>query len=167
MTHALVRSLALLLLSFSVASAAEPERKAPVPLITGAVNYGGSLTSLTALPPSVAHGVGILVPLHNGWSYYTEAGFATSFTDFRPAPQLITGPSVRVSARLTLGATAVLKLVPSYGGAAPTMTIVGLSVAPIIPTTFGSVSTPCGAGYNLTVNDASIVCAMKISIRLK
>ncbi len=162
----LALSLPLFLLA-SVASAEEPPKNAPVMFVTGAVSYGASLTPFEPLAPAIVHGVGVLVPLKDGWSYYSETAFTTSFSEFQPGFLVITGPSRRVNDHLTLGATGVYKIVPSFDGAAPTMHILGLSTAVILPTSFGSFSIPCGVGYNVTVRDPSIVCNVKVSVRPK
>lgn len=166
MFRRLALSLPLFLLSFT-AAADEPPKNPPVVLVTGAVSYGASLTSIEPLAPAIVHGVGVLVPLKDGWSYYSEAAFATGFSEFQPGFLVITGPSRRMNDHLTLGATGMYKLVPSFDDAAPSVHIVGFSGAAILPTTFGTVGFPCGAGYNLTAKDPSLFCSAKVSIHLK
>ncbi len=166
MFRRLALSLALFLLA-STAAADEPPKNIPVLFITGAVSYGASLTSFEPLAPAIVHGVGVLVPLKDGWNYYSEVAFTTGFSEFQPGFLVITGPSRRVNDHLTLGATGMYKVIPSFDGATPTIHILGLSAAVILPTTFGSFSIPCGVGYNVTVGDPSIVCNVKVSVRPK
>lgn len=166
----MIRSLFLLsfLLLGTSALAEEPVvQSKPIVLVTTAMSYGMNLTSLDPLPPTIIHGVGMLIPLRNGWGYYSEVALATSLSEFQPSFQTITGPSRRTSSHLTIGATGMYKLVPSFSGATPPTHIVGLSVAAIFPTAFGSVSIPCGVGYSITANDPSLSCSIKASIHPK
>lgn len=167
MTRHLVCSLLVAFFHSSIALAKEPAKSTPIVFLTGAMSYGASLSSLDPLPPAVVHGLGVLVPLKGGWGYYSEAAFTTGLADFQPGFLVISGPSRRVSDHLTIGATGMYKVVPSFDDAAPSMHILGLSAAVILPTSFGSFSVPCGVSYNVTVDDPSFVCNVKVSIRPK
>lgn len=168
----MIRTLAsLALFLFSTGALAEdpaaPVVSPPIVVATGSMGYSVSLSSGDAFPPTVGHGLGVIVPIGDGWSYYTEAAFTTSLAELQPGFLIITGPSRRVSDRLTLGVTGMYKIVPSFDEATPTMNILSGSAAVTFPTTFGSLSIPCGPSYNVTTVDPGFGCSAKASVRLK
>ncbi|MEK9155358.1 MAG: hypothetical protein AAB839_01795 [Patescibacteria group bacterium] len=160
------RTLLALLTSLTLSSFAHAEehvKPKPIPVVTSAMSYGVSLTSGAPLPPTIIHGFGLVVPLGNGWSYYGEVAMATSLAEFHPALQVITGPTRRLNDHLNIGVSGMYKVVPTSEGSTY---IIGLSVAPILPTSFGSISFPCGVGYNVSARDPSVVCNIKAAVRL-
>lgn len=150
------------------AHAEEPQAPRPTIQITTAVVYPLGLgTTPALLPPSIAQGVGVGVPIGNGWGYYAELGMATGFTELRPGFQVLTGPTKKFGDHFALGATVFYKIVPPYDGAVSVTHIVGGSVAPIIPLSFGGVSFPIGFAYNANTGGSSLAANIKLALRLR
>lgn len=148
------------------ALAETPTNTTPTILVTGAVGYGVSVKSGTAPPPTIIHGVGVLVPITGGWSYYGEVAGVTTFTELKLGLVVTTGPVKKLGDRVSIGVTTMYKMQPVYDGASQPMHILGLAAAPILKTSFGAVSFPMGAAYNASTNDLSAIFVIKGSVRL-
>lgn len=153
-----------LVMSIPFAQAAEP-RSEPSVFITTSVGYTVALKTGTALPPGIAHGVAVVVPLKGGWGYLGEVGVTTSFTALRPSILLITGPSKKLASSFVLGGSIFYKLTPPYDGASAPTHVLGGSIAPIFPIAIGSLSFPVGVGVNLTTGDPTLAFNLKLAIK--
>ncbi|OGL95398.1 hypothetical protein A2348_01995 [Candidatus Uhrbacteria bacterium RIFOXYB12_FULL_58_10] len=134
--------------------------------VTTSVGYLVTLDDGTMLPPGIAHGLAVLVPVRNGWGCMGEIGVTTGFSDLRPAVQLIAGPSKRIAPDFALEASVLYKFVPAYDGAASPTHVLGGSVATVFPIAIGSVSFPTGIGVNLATGDAVLAVNIKLSVRM-
>ena len=155
-----------LLLTLASSQAAEPTDHSAILQVTTAVTYPISFAPLEPLPPSLAHGLGILAPIKSGWGYYNELGMATSFSTFAPALQIISGPTKKLNDGLIIGLTAMYKFVPIYADAPAPTHIGGGALVPIVPLSFGAISFPLGFAYNFSTRDPTIAANVKLAIRL-
>lgn len=119
----------------------------------------------STLPPWDTLGVGVLVPLSSGWAYYNEIGVAPGESELKPAFQVVSGPTYRLSKLFVLGGSALYKLSPTYDGGSPTH-IAGVALTPVIPNEWGSISFPTGASYNITAGVPVIATNVKVAILL-
>ncbi len=158
--------LALLLVRPGTAIAGETTGPKASVFVTTSVGYLVTLDDGTMLPPGIAHGLAVLVPVRNGWGCMGEIGVTTGFSELRPAVQLIAGPSKRIAPDFALGASVLYKFVPAYDGAASPTHVLGGSVAPVFPIAIGSVSFPTGIGVNLATGDAVLAVNVKLSVRM-
>ncbi len=124
-----------LLLAFSSTAFAAPAFQA-----TAGITYAHSGSGFP--PPSFGVGVGVLVPMVERTSWYSEFVTSTSFTKVEPAFLALTGPSFKLTDRFCLGMSVTGRLAPDYEGNLSKS--VGVSVVPILPTSFGSLSMPLG-----------------------
>ena len=145
---------------------AEEVHTAPSVFVTTSVGYPIALKTGTALPPGVAHGLAVVVPIKNGWGYLAEVCATTSFTAMRPSLMLITGPSKKVAPNFILGASIFYKLTPPYDGATSSTHVLGGSIAPIIPIAIGSLSLPTGIGVNLATGDPTLAFNLKLAVKV-
>lgn len=113
-------------------------------------------------PPSVSEGLRInwkrqSSPL--GWM--GEAAVGTSFTSFTPSLILIAGPGYPMGEKAAITARASWKFTPEYGET-PSAQTVGLSVAPVFSTSFGSVG--LSVGVACTPN-AEMTCGASVGLK--
>lgn len=153
-------------LSTPIALAETPASATPTILATGAFGSGVSVKSGATSAPAVIFGAGALVPVADGWSYYSEVAATTMFTELKPGVIVTTGPTKKLGDRVSVGVVAMYKMQPVYDGVSPPLHIIGLGAAPILKTSFGAASFPMGAAYNTSTNDLSVIFAIKGSVRL-
>ncbi len=84
---------------------------------------GASLGTVVGFPESgpdwrpltIIIRAGVGVPIRGPWGWTFEVGMKTPFTIFNPAPQITTGPTVKLTSKLALALTILGRYTPNYG----------------------------------------------------
>ncbi len=87
-------------------------------------------------PPATIFSLGLVVPMGEKWLWYLDLGLKTRNDVFNPAPQIVLGPGLRITSRVSVWLTVMYRYTPSYGGA-PDTHITSLAIAPGITITPG------------------------------
>ncbi len=86
---------------------------------------------VVARPPATIFSLGLVAPMDERWLWYIDIGMKTRNDALNPAPQVVLGPGLRLTGRVTLWFTAMYRYTPSYLAAAD-FHIVALTLTPAI-----------------------------------
>lgn len=106
-------------------------------------------------PLPLVLGFAVVVPMSERWSWMVQPGVKTGLTAFNPAPQLVVGPNLKLTDKLTLSFSLLYRYTPDYAAKGDNHMVAAL-VAVIVAVT-PEVSLGLGFGGDVVISGSTVV----------